>query len=145
MREIMKYFGANRKIIRRVAHRHHARWFDGPTFAETFQDQLYEVMEPVMEAMTKTTRHCHVDILRNYDEMMKALKRNVEENSMFYAIGIREGGTDRAEFIETYIKSEEIDVSRRYSDIFWFYALIDVDTVSGEPIRFIDVYHLRLK
>lgn len=142
MREIMKFFGYNRKKIRRIVHQRHCRYFDGVSFAETLYDGLNDIMEPVMESMMVTTKHYHTDLLRDYDSIKKKLEEGVEENSMFYAIGIRESGTDHIEYIETYIQSDEIDLSKRYSDIFWFFATIDTDSVSGEPIRYIDVYQL---
>jgi hypothetical protein len=145
MREIMKFFGANRKRIRRIAHERHPRYFDGVSFAETFNDQLNNIMEDVMESMVKHTKHYHTDLLHDYDSMKRILEQGVEENSMFYAIAVREGGTDHIEYIETYIKSEEVDLSSKYSDIFWFFALIDVDSYTGEPVRYIDVYRLQYK
>jgi hypothetical protein len=145
MREIMRFFGRNRKRIRRIAHERHPRYFDDMSFAETLQDQLYGILEPVMESMTKNTQHYHTDLLRDYDAMKRILNNGVEENSMFYVIAVRESGTDHIEFIETYIKSEDVDLSSRYSDIFWFFAMIDVDQYTGEPVRYIDVYRLQYK
>lgn len=145
MREIMRFFGANRKRIRRITHARHPRFFDGVSFAETFEDSLNDIMEPVMEAVAKNTKHYMTDLLRDYDSMMKKLIEGVEENSMFYVIAVRDSGCDHIEFIETYLKSDEIDLSAKYSDIFWFFAMIDVDNYTGEPVRYIDVYRLQYK
>lgn len=141
MRDIMKHFAKERKNIRRIAHERHPRYYEGMSFAETYDAQLNNIMEPILEALSSHTNHYKTDILRDHDNIRAKLNDEIEENSMFYAIGVRECGTDSDSEIETWMQMET-DINRRYFSIFWFFATIDTDSTTGEPIRYIDVYRL---
>jgi hypothetical protein len=138
----MKLFAKERKRIRRVAHEKHTRFYDDPSFSEVYEDRLYPIMEPVFAAMSKATSSYHCDILQDYDLIKKKLSEDVEENSLVYVIGIRDCGTDGTQMIEAMYDAEPQTFASRYPFVFWFFACVDTDTVSGEPIRFIDVYML---
>lgn len=145
MSEIMKFFGHEHKNIKRIVHECHTRYYDDVKFSEVFADRMHHIMTPVMECMCENTKHYKPDILHDYTNILSHLDESEEDSTLLYAIGIRASGTDSPREMEAWMNMESEEAfKRRYASIFFFFRCIDTDQYTGDPVKYIDLYELKL-